>query len=147
MDRKDFFKSCGVICLSALSVSPLIQACTGAQYFAANELSGSYLKVHTNEFLLNKKGEKIDREFVLVKSEKLNFPIYLRKLENNVYAALWMECPHQGAELSVHGDYLSCPSHGSEFDKIGTVTIGPAQTNLRSFKTTVENSFILIHLS
>jgi Rieske Fe-S protein len=83
----------------------------------------------------------------LLKADKLNYPIYLYKLSATEYSALWMECTHQGAELSAHGDYLTCPSHGSEFDKTGKVTLGPAQTNLRKFKTSVEGQYILILLS
>jgi Rieske Fe-S protein len=58
-----------------------------------------------------------------------------------------MECTHQGAELSAHGELLTCPAHGSEFDKLGNVMQGPAQSNLRKFKTKIENQYVLIHLS
>lgn len=134
-------------CLGGLSITALLQSCTTSQHFASNEISGSYLKVLKTEFTLDKNGKAIDRKYVLVRSEKLNFPIYLSKLNENEYSAVWMECTHQGSELSAHGDYLSCPSHGSEFDKLGNVTQGPAQSNLRKFKTLIENQYILIQLS
>lgn len=147
MDRKEFIKTCGMACLGTIGITSILQSCTSAQYFATNELAGNYLKVLQTEFTQNKKGETIDRKYVLVKSEKLNFPIYLSKLSDTEYSAVWMECTHQGSELSAHGDFLSCPSHGSEFDKLGNVTQGPAQANLRKFKTTIEKPYILIHLS
>ncbi|MCU0430952.1 MAG: Rieske 2Fe-2S domain-containing protein [Cytophagaceae bacterium] len=147
MDRKDFLKTCGLACVGGLGISALLQSCTTSQYFAGNELTGSHLKILQTEFTLDKKGQPVNRSYVLVKSEKLNFPIYLYKLSETDYSALWMECTHQGAELSAHGDYLTCPSHGSEFDRLGNVTQGPAQNNLRKFKTSIENQFILIHLS
>ena len=147
MDRKQFLKSCGVACANGVGISILLQSCASGLHFAANEISGNYLKVLTTEFTQDKSGKPVDRKYVLVRSEELKFPIYLFKISETEYSAAWMECTHQGSELSVHGEYLSCPSHGSEFDKLGNVTSGPAQRNLRKFKTVVENQFILIQLS
>ena len=48
-----------------------------------------------------------------------------------------MQCTHQGAELQASGDMLQCPAHGSEFNNKGTVTNGPADTDLRTFPVTV----------
>lgn len=147
MDRKNFLKSCGMICIGGAGISALLQSCATSQYFAKNEISGNYLNVLATEFTLDKNGAPVDRKYVLVRSEKLNFPIYLYKINTQEYSAVWMECSHQGAELSAHGEQLSCPAHGSEFDKLGNVIQGPAQTNLRKFKTIIENGVIKIQLS
>jgi len=147
MDRKNFLKSCGMICIGGAGISALLQSCATSQYFAKNEISGNYLNVLATEFTLDKNGAPVDRKYVLVRSEKLNFPIYLYKINTQEYSAVWMECSHQGAELSAHGEQLSCPAHGSEFDKLGNVIQGPAQTNLRKFKTIIENEVIKIQLS
>jgi Rieske Fe-S protein len=147
MDRKKFIQSCGMICVGGVGIAALLQSCTAGQHFASSEINGSYLHVMATEFTLNKKGEVVDRRYVLVRSEKLNFPIYLYKISEQEYSAVWMECTHQGAELSAHGEHLSCPAHGSEFDKLGNVIQGPAQTNLRKFKTQVEGPIIKILLS
>lgn len=147
MDRNEFLKSCGMVCLGSITLSAIMQGCTTGQYFANSELSGNHLKVPVTEFTQDKKGKPVSRQYVLVKSDKLNFPIYLRKINESEYSAVWMECTHQGAELSAHGDYLTCPAHGSEFDKSGQVTQGPAEHNLRKFKTMVEGQYINIYLS
>jgi Rieske Fe-S protein len=147
MDRKGFIKSCGMICAGGIGISALLQSCVSGQYFAKSELSGNYLTVRETEFTLDKNGVAVDRRYVLVRSEKLNFPIYLHKMNAREYSAVWMECTHQGAELSAHGEHLSCPAHGSEFDKFGHVLQGPAQSNLRKFKTLVEDGIIKIQLS
>ncbi len=136
-----------MICAGGVGIAALLQSCTTGQHFASSEINGSYLHVAATEFTLNKKGEAVDRRYVLVRSEKLNFPIYLYKISEQEYSAIWMECTHQGAELSAHGEHLSCPAHGSEFDKLGNVIQGPAQTNLRKFKTQVEGPIIKILLS
>jgi Rieske Fe-S protein len=140
MDRQDFLKTCGMACLASIGVASLLQSCTSSQYFAKSELEGEYLKVLLTEF-------SAERKFVLVRSERLNFPIYLYQVNSTEYSAVWMECTHQGAELSAHGELLTCPAHGSEFDKLGNVMQGPAQSNLRKFKTKTENQHVLIHLS
>lgn len=147
MNRKDFLKSCGMICVGGVGISALLQSCATGQYFAKSEVAGNYLNVLTTEFTLDKNGAAVDRKYVLVRSEKLNFPIYLYKVNAEEYSAVWMECTHQGAELSAHGEQLSCPAHGSEFDKFGHVIQGPAQNNLRKFKTLVDGGVIKIQLS
>lgn len=147
MDRKDFLKSCGMICVGGVGIAALLQSCTTGQHFASSEISGNYLNVLATEFTLDKKGAAVDRKYVLVRSEKLNFPIYLYKINNQEYSAVWMECTHQGAELSAHGEQLSCPAHGSEFDKLGKVIQGPAQADLRKFKTIVQDGVVKIQLS
>ncbi len=140
MDRQEFLKTCGMACLASIGVASILQSCSSSQYFAKSELDGEYLKVSLTEFTA-------ERKYVLVRSERLNFPIYLYQINTSEYSAVWMECTHQGAELSAHGELLTCSAHGSEFDKLGTVLQGPAQNNLRKFKTKIENQYILIHLT
>ena len=127
-------------CLASIGIASLLQSCSTSQYFAKSEIEGEYLKVSLDEFTA-------ERKYVLVRSERLNFPIYLYQVNSSEYSAVWMECTHQGAELSAHGELLTCPAHGSEFDKLGNVTQGPAQNNLRKFKTKIENQYVLIHLA
>lgn len=146
MERVDFLKKCGALCLGGFAISQLLQSCK-TQFYATGEMSGNNLKVKKSDFELTKDGQISYRKYILVNSDKLNFPIYLYRINENDYSALWMECSHQGAELSAHGDYLSCSAHGSEFDKNGNVTQGPAQKPLRKFPTSLEGDSILISLS
>ncbi|MDB5255922.1 MAG: Rieske Fe-S protein [Chitinophagaceae bacterium] len=127
-------------CLGGLGVASILQSCTSSQYVAKSEVEGEYLKVLLTEFSAEKK-------YALVRSEQLNFPIYLYQVTPTEYSAVWMECTHQGAELSAHGEVLTCPAHGSEFDKTGQVMQGPAQNNLRKFKTKTDSQYVFIHLS
>jgi len=57
-----------------------------------------------------------------------------------------MQCSHQGAELQASGDFLQCPAHGSEFDKKGVVTNGPANNNLRTFPVRANANELFIDL-
>ena len=148
MDRKEFLKTCGLACIGGTAaLSALLQSCSSGHYYASSEFEGSKLKVLKSEFTQDAKGKTLARKYVIVKPEKLNFPIYLYKVNEQEYSALWMECTHQGAELSAQGEYLTCPSHGSEFDKLGNVTQGPAQKNLRRFHTITDGQYIYIQLS
>lgn len=146
MERSEFLKKCGAFCLGGLAIPPLLQSCKSF-YYASSEISDDKLKVKKSEFRIDKNEQSTYRSYVLVNSDKLNFPIYLYRFDDNAYSALWMECSHQGAELSAHGDTLSCPAHGSEFDKNGNVTQGPAQRPLRKFATSTDNEYILISLA
>ena len=147
MKRLNFIKNCGFACVSGTILSTLLQSCSTAYYFAKSELAGNQIKILKSEFTFIRKGKPYLRSFVLVRSEQLNFPIYLHCSSETEYTAVWMECTHQGSELSAHGDYLSCPSHGSEFDKYGKVTSGPAPKNLRTFKTNLDETTISILLA
>ena len=146
MERLDFIKKCGALCLGGAVVSQLLQGCQTA-HTAVTEQVGNNLKVKKSEFQIAKDGSAAFRNYIILHPEKLKFPIYLYRISDSEYSALWMECTHQGVELSANGDFLSCAAHGSEFDKFGKVTEGPANRPLRTFKTTTENEFILISLA
>lgn len=147
MDRKEFLKVCGHLCIGGYGLSlAFLQSCVSSQY-VKNEIDGSYLKVLKTAFTLDNHNKPIKRSYVVLRSEQLKFPVYLYKNSDTDYTALWMECSHQGAELTAHGDSLSCPAHGSEFDKNGMVTQGPAQSSLRQFKTKVDDQYVFILLA
>jgi Rieske Fe-S protein len=93
-----------------------------------------------------KKDRPMTRPFIIVRNERLEFPIYLYRFSDDEYAALLMKCTHQGNELSAAGDHLYCSAHGSEFNNRGVVAQGPAEKNLRTFKVTSEGDKLLIDL-
>lgn len=129
------------------ALTALLEGCASSNHYASSDFDDKHLKVLKSEFTQSQKGKPVSRKYVLVKPDKLNFPIYVYKISEAEYSAVWMECTHQGAELSCQGEFLTCPAHGSEFDKLGNVTQGPAQKNLRKFKTTVDDKYIYIQLS
>jgi Rieske Fe-S protein len=147
MTRIEFLKNCGLACLSGVAITTILPSCASSYYFAQSTLAGNQLKVLKSEFHYLRKNQPAVRSYVVVRSENLKFPIYLHRISETEYTALWMECTHQGSELTAHGDYLSCPSHGAEFNKVGKITSGPATTDLRTFKTMIDDSFISILLA
>ena len=51
------------------------------------------------------------------------------------FIALNLTCTHKQCEVEYDGESFQCPCHGSEYDKHGKVTNGPAKKNLTSYKT------------
>jgi len=86
-----------------------------------------------------------DKDFVVIKNNRLPAPIYIHKEDDNYLASL-MLCTHRQCELNVTGTFLSCPCHGSEFSNKGKLLKGPADKDLQHFKLKVEASTIIIDL-
>ncbi len=93
-----------------------------------------------------KNGKDDYRPYVVVRHDDLQYPICVYHIKDDVYSALLLRCTHQGAELQVAGEQLTCPAHGSEFNKQGKVMQGPASADLRSFPVTVANNQLFIDL-
>lgn len=145
MNRKQFLKTCGFGCLAGISAVTFLQSCSSSQVLT-KEINGSDILVPLTDFE-TRNGEKIDyKKYIIIQNEKLKYPICIYRLDANNYSALLMECTHQGAELQVFGDKLQCAAHGSEFSNRGTVESAPADRNLRSFPTTIDNNTLKISL-
>ncbi len=49
-------------------------------------------------------------------------------------------------QLVSAGDGYRCNQHGSQFDKTGAVTNGPAEQPLTHYKSSIENNNLIIHI-
>lgn len=143
MNRKDFILRSCTACLSVSSVATLLSSCAITK-FSNGKLLKDGIVIDIQEFVIN--GSDKHRLYIVVRNEKLVFPICVYRFSYNDYSAIWMQCAHQGAELNVAGDYLQCPAHGSEYDNRGKVTNGPADRNLRTFPVTINNNELFIDL-
>ncbi|MDX2245411.1 MAG: Rieske (2Fe-2S) protein [Bacteroidia bacterium] len=85
------------------------------------------------------------RKWVLVKTERLPFPIGVYRFEENKYAASYLECTHQQCEVEPQGDHLQCPCHGSEFSNEGKLQNGPAEADLKTFSVSTDEHHIYIY--
>lgn len=86
------------------------------------------------------------RDYVIVRNDAMEFPIYVYRFSDDDYSAMLMKCTHQGNELQASGDHLHCSAHGSEFNNRGIVAQGPAEENLRTFDVTADSTTIFIDL-
>jgi nitrite reductase/ring-hydroxylating ferredoxin subunit len=141
MDRSTFIKAGCFACTSVSFLGTVLQSCTSVKY-TTGKMNENGLLVDLKEF----KTKKGVRSYVIVRHEDLQYPVCVYRVEENKYNALLMRCTHQGAELQVSGDQLTCPAHGSSFDKSGKVTQAPASTDLRSFPVTIVNEQLFIDL-
>ena len=145
MDRKEFLKICAGGCLGLVAMQTTLPGC--ASHKKVNGvLMAERLEIPVASFERIKRGQKTYLNSVVVRNPNLQYPIAVFRFDETQYQALLMKCTHQGTELKLYGDTLQCIAHGSEFDKAGDVTTGPATQKLRSFPALVENEKIKISL-
>ena len=142
MERRTFIKAGCMACMSIGFVGTLLESCVSVKYVNGS-LGNDGVSLDLKEFENGKKGI---RQYVIVRHDDLQFPICVYYIAANQYTALLMRCTHQGAELQVSGDTLTCSAHGSEFDKTGKVLQAPASEDLRSFPVTIDNNKLFIDL-
>ncbi len=141
MQRRDFLKNCSLFYATGIGVAILTESC-GSIYYASSKKDEGKIIVKKNEFIDT---NKVIRKFVVIRPEKLQFPICIYKNENE-YNALYMQCTHQGCELQPNKSFLVCPCHGSEFSNTGKVQSPPADSDLKQFKINTDNENIYIQL-
>src|SRR5436190_6249123 len=134
IDRRTFIHQSCMACIGT-SLGITFSSCQSVHY-ASGSTEPKGISIAASEFIYQKKDKLVTREYIIVTNDKLEFPIYLYRVSETQYNALWMKCSHQGSELQASGDHLYCTSHGSEFDKRGKVTQGPAEKDLRTFSVT-----------
>lgn len=145
MDRRIFIKKTCSACLGASVMGGVFSGCL-ATHYVSGIWQPTGIQVLKSEFAFLKEGTTTTRPYIIVKNEKMEYPICLYRFSQNDYAALLMKCTHQGTELQASGDHLHCSAHGSEFDNKGQVTQGPAETSLRRFNVTTNDDVLLIEL-
>lgn len=145
LGRREFLKSGCLACVGASLGSLTLSSCTLTHYVTGT-MESNGITIQKSDFIYQKKEKSTTRQFIVVQNEKLEFPIYVYRISDNEYNAIWMQCSHQGNELQALGDQLHCPAHGSEFDNQGNVTQGPASYNLRKFPVTTDGETIFIDL-
>ena len=145
MNRKEFLKVCGGSCLGLIGISLLNQSCTGTHYVQSTVINDQ-LPVLKSEFTEIKKNKTELRKYIVVKSDKIEQPIIVYRKSENSYEAFLLRCTHQGIELNVNGDILTCSAHGSEFSNKGEVIQGPADQKLKSFPVSSDEKNIYIQL-
>lgn len=141
MERRDFIKNCSMLCVGGIGLSLVMQSCGSIHYVSSN-VSDNKINIKKTEFIDKKSRE---RKFIVVRTEKLSFPICLYKIKEE-YIAVDMQCTHQGCELNPNETTLVCPCHGSEFTKEGKVLSPPADKNLKQYKVISDNENIYIEL-
>jgi Rieske Fe-S protein len=145
MNRREFIHvSCSACCLAPAAI--LLNGCSPVHYVTGS-LTSEGILLSTVEFLDPAQSGPYYRKYIIVRHDRLEYPICLYRLSETDYSALLMQCTHQGTELQAGGDKLHCPAHGSEYDQRGKVTQGPSERNLRTFPVIADDKRILIPLT
>lgn len=141
MERRAFLKSsCGlcVLAASGLLVGSLA-GCSPAAYPVFKTAAVNHkITVPLAFFEQN--------ALQVVRTKELFFDIAIQKKNNSEFTALLLQCTHQDNALSPVGNGYHCSLHGSEFDKNGAVTKGPAEQPLKQYKTSIEGNSLIIHI-
>lgn len=145
MNRRNFIIQSCAACLAAGALSTIVSSCNTSKYITGKLIKDG-LTIHKNSFKTSRNGKAGFLTALVIRNETLKYPLYVYRFTDTEYVALWMQCTHQGAELQAFGDSLQCPAHGSEFDKRGNVTSGPADRNLKKFPVTVQDDELFIDL-
>jgi Rieske Fe-S protein len=147
MQRKEFLQTCGYACLGMVGLGTVLQSC-GTTKAVSGEVTDKRITVPLAQFAVTKNGQVSSyRRYIVVRNERLNYPIVVYRDSATVYNALLLRCTHQNNELNVSGELLSCPAHGSEFNAKGEVINGPAASKLRQFVTTTDAQNLYIELA
>ncbi|NDC42782.1 MAG: hypothetical protein EBZ77_14740 [Chitinophagia bacterium] len=145
MDRRNFIKTGCLACIGVATSGTLLQSCAGVKY-ATGKLNDNGMLIPLSEFDIKHKEEGKKRPYIIARHDELKYPICIYRLDNGSYSALLMSCSHQGAELQVSGERLTCPAHGSEFDNTGRAMQSPATSDLRTFPVTIQGDQLFIDL-
>ncbi|MDJ1485972.1 Rieske (2Fe-2S) protein [Cytophagaceae bacterium YF14B1] len=157
MKRLPFIKTCMLSCMALTKASFLLPGCAGLHSVQGkmeeSTPNGKILSFLRSEFTkVKKNGQHATRTSLLLTHPQLKFPIVvfddgIGDDGMNRYTALWLECTHQGNEVNVQGNILSCPGHGSEFDRTGKVIQGPAKKALHAFEVKTDSDSVFIVLA
>src|SRR5688500_1465520 len=97
MNRREFTTTC-ISCVAGTLVAPLVSSCQSTHY-ATGTLEKDGISISPSEFSYMKKDRPVLRDYILVRNDALEFPIYLYRFSETEYSALLMKCTHQGNEL------------------------------------------------
>lgn len=147
MERRDFIKQCGVLGVSCLGLSLLMEACASTHYVQGTMKDNQRLQISKTDFIVLKNNKTSYRKYVIAKLQNADHPIVVCRFSENDFSALLLRCTHRGVELNVNGDLLTCSAHGSEFSNKGDVLQGPADQKLKSFPVTADEKNIYIQLA
>jgi Rieske Fe-S protein len=146
MKRKQFLHQCGAACTGGILLAAWVQSCS-TQKSLPVLYKNSQLIVPIASFYTEHNGAKKWKRSVIIRHEKTAFPIVVFRHKETDYKAILLRCTHQGNELNVYGDIITCSAHGSEFGLSGEVLQGPAESKLQAFKVTADDLNIYIHIS
>lgn len=142
MERRRFLQSSCNLCILAATgcFLPGLSSCSPAAMKALQtDVNNNIISLPLNS--ISASGLQI------IHPKKSLYDIAVQKKPDGSYEALLLQCTHQENQLTVTSNGYKCSLHGSQFDKDGNVTHGPAAEPLRRYKTNIENEELHIYLN
>ncbi len=143
MKRKEFVKSCGLACLGIFTAPTILQSCSSTRRISAVPEEG-LIRLPKSTFI-DDNGKSL--RYLIIDVPGWKYPIAVFRRSDKEFKSVLLKCTHQGTELEIYGDLISCPAHGSEFSNEGLVFRGPASENLISFQTNFDDRDLTIVLA
>ena len=139
MERKEFIKKSCTVCIGL-----------GAGWMLTELAACAHTPIYRTEIIDHKVSVPLtsfataDLQVISVKG--LDYDVAVRKEKENTYSALLLMCTHFDNALNSSGSGYTCSLHGSTYDKNGTVTMGPAEHNLKKYLTSVNETNVIINI-
>lgn len=87
-----------------------------------------------------------ENNYVIVRTNKLSYDIFISKKPDNQYKAILMKCSHRDAPVNYTSGGLVCNEHGSRFNFEGEVLKAPATTSLQTIPIDLNQSHLIIKI-
>lgn len=141
--RRDFLKQfgsalAGVTVIGALS--PLLVSCYSSNPVATPTPTPQGKTFVTDVSTLTTDNTAIH---ITAANSPTSEPWLVIRRSASVYETIILVCKHQGCtfpDIDYNGTNISCACHGSQYDRDGHVTRGPATANLDTYVTTYDDA-------
>lgn len=141
MDRRKFVKQSCTMCM-AISAGMVVSSLSSCATLPVYKTAVNDKKITVPENLF------ANADFQVIQPRGMFYNIGLRKESDGTYTALLLRCTHADNQLTVAGNNgYTCNLHGSQFDKEGHVTHGPAERDLKKYNTQIIQNQIIINIS
>jgi cytochrome b6-f complex iron-sulfur subunit len=142
MDRKEFFSKVGFGAAAALLPACIAGIATSCS--SDNSTSPSPAPAPSGvDFLLDVSTGSLATNGGYLVSQG----IVVARTNSGTYIAVSASCTHEGTNVNYNasGNNFICPNHGAQFSSIGTVTQGPANSNLKKYNTTLTGNSLRVY--
>ena len=141
MERKDFIKKVAFGGSILFAAPVLLNACSDGNDEVIDDENNN-----TNKGIIVDLNSDTFAALKTVGGYAYKGEIIIARVSETEYIALSSVCTHQGCTVEYASDSteIICPCHQSKFTTAGSVTNGPALTNLKKYTTKVEGSTLTI---
>lgn len=142
MQRRNFLQSTCNFCMLAATgyLLPTLSSCSPAA------LKAMQTDVANNQIVLPLSSLS-PTGLQIIHPKRSFYNIAIVKQPDETYIALLLQCTHQENQLATTANGYTCSLHGSQFNKEGKVTHGPATEPLQRYQTRIENGQLIIHIT